>query len=100
MAMAGPMPMISGGHPTAAKARNTAWMGRRCLLAKERRASSTHAAPSVIWLALPAHMRCNTRHEMLHSVIRSDMRCYTVGSGRTRHEMLHSVIGSDKVKID
>mmetsp|Transcript_28848 Transcript_28848/g.63185 ORF Transcript_28848/g.63185 Transcript_28848/m.63185 type:complete len:326 (+) Transcript_28848:790-1767(+) len=54
MATAGPTPMISGGQPATAKPRNTPTTGRRCLAAKERRASSTHAAPSVIWLALPA----------------------------------------------
>mmetsp|Transcript_5173 Transcript_5173/g.18074 ORF Transcript_5173/g.18074 Transcript_5173/m.18074 type:complete len:318 (+) Transcript_5173:16-969(+) len=53
IATAGPMPMIAGSQPTAAKERHTPMMGRRLFVASDRFMSSTAPAPSVICDALP-----------------------------------------------
>mmetsp|Transcript_27290 Transcript_27290/g.67045 ORF Transcript_27290/g.67045 Transcript_27290/m.67045 type:complete len:272 (+) Transcript_27290:59-874(+) len=53
MATAGPMPITLGSTPTAAKDTKRPMMGSPLATAYERRASSTHPAPSLIWLALP-----------------------------------------------
>mmetsp|Transcript_115437 Transcript_115437/g.327101 ORF Transcript_115437/g.327101 Transcript_115437/m.327101 type:complete len:392 (+) Transcript_115437:296-1471(+) len=54
MAKAGPMPITSGGTPTSAEARRAASTGMPSSSAFERRIRSTAAAPSVVWLELPA----------------------------------------------
>ena len=46
MAMAGPMPITSGGTPTTWNPRKMAKMGRPFFWANARDAISTHAAPS------------------------------------------------------
>ena len=51
MATAGPMPMMAGGTPTAAKERKMAMMGRPRRSASRRVISITAAAPSVTWAA-------------------------------------------------
>mmetsp|Transcript_77938 Transcript_77938/g.142662 ORF Transcript_77938/g.142662 Transcript_77938/m.142662 type:complete len:210 (+) Transcript_77938:336-965(+) len=54
IANAGPMPIKLGSTPTTEKDRMRARMGRPSFSAAARLASSTKAAPSDTWLALPA----------------------------------------------
>mmetsp|Transcript_1560 Transcript_1560/g.6936 ORF Transcript_1560/g.6936 Transcript_1560/m.6936 type:complete len:273 (+) Transcript_1560:2675-3493(+) len=53
MATAGPIPMTLGSTPTAAKDTNRPMMGRPLALAYERRARTTHPAPSETCDAFP-----------------------------------------------
>ena len=57
MAIAGPMPMMSGGQPTTAKARRTPSTGRPRRAASLRVVTTTAAAPSLTWLELPESMK-------------------------------------------
>lgn len=53
MATAGPIPMMSGGHPTTAYPRTTPNTLSPRLAASDLRAIRTAAAPSLTWLEFP-----------------------------------------------
>lgn len=53
IAIDGPIPIMSGGHPTTAQALRTPRTGRSHARATDLLATSTAAAPSLTWLELP-----------------------------------------------
>lgn len=53
MATAGPIPIMSGGHPTTAYPRTTPNTLSPLFAASDLRAISTAAAPSLTWLEFP-----------------------------------------------
>lgn len=54
IATAGPIPIISGGHPATVKSENLAKMGNPFFYANDLLAKRTAAAPSVVWELFPA----------------------------------------------